>query len=157
MISEVVDDDMGEEEETDLVQWRRDYYPLVMALVIQSYRRKQHSYGLEAIYLLRNLYSNYRDKKEQSLPKYIESKLAIWKYGKKWGGTFGYRFLHQDDKKVSEHLHSIQVSCRLANAQLREWNSHLTKPTEGSMMYEVKFANKLRDKGWPGTTRVVMR
>ena len=49
---------------------------------------------------------------------------------------------------MSEHLHSIQVSCRLANAQLREWNSHLTKPTEGSMMYEVKFANKLRDKGW---------
>ena len=57
-----------EEEETGLVKWRKDLYPMVMALVIQSYRRKQHSYGLEAIYLLRNVYTNYREEKMQSLP-----------------------------------------------------------------------------------------
>ena len=143
---EIVNDKIGVGKEPEsLLQWRKNLFPTIMTLVIQSYRRKGHSYSLEAIYLLRNLHSNYRDKIKQSLPRFIESKLAHWIYKKKQAGYYGIRFLHKQDEGVDTHLHSIQVSCRLANKQLSRWNSHLSN---GSIMYEVRNPATIRENSW---------
>jgi hypothetical protein len=115
--------------------WRKNLVPTVMTLVVQSFRRSKHNYGLESIYLVRMLHSNFQDKGKDSLASFVEGSIGTWKFHRSGKYVAGFKFELQAPAYWTNFFQYMEATCSVANRTLQNWSS---KISANSIMYEIR-------------------
>jgi len=135
---------------TDIGRWRQHLYPTLMGIVVQSLKRREMNYSMEAIYLARNLHANWREKPDESFSKFLEQNLCTWSLHRDGHCLLGYQLELKRDTEakngfIHKYIQHIRDTCKLVNATIKRTEDTLHTD---SYVYGIMMSRKHEDKDW---------